>query len=285
VKGRAWLFALWIAGCGTCSTTQVAQRPYPKPEAETLLGALRARQQAVHSVDLDTRTTSWLGGNRTRGTVVMLVERGGRLRFEAEVSLQGAVATLVTGEGRFALLDLQAHVFKHGEACPANVASLVPVPLVPAEVAAVLLGDAPVAPDARALGTDWDMHDGAEVLGLDNGTGPAGNAGLTGRVFVKMRRVMVGQDARWDIVGVEGESAGRPGRWRVSFEDLKADSGFTFPDLIRFAEPGKSFDDGVEIKVKSRRVNATWKPAAFTLAPPEGYPVEVVPCCPGCPTP
>ena len=36
-------------------------------------------QQAVRAVDLDTRTTSWLGGERTRATVLMLVDRPGRL--------------------------------------------------------------------------------------------------------------------------------------------------------------------------------------------------------------
>jgi hypothetical protein len=214
----------------------------------------------------------------------MLVERGGRLRFEAEVSLQGAVATLVTNEERFALLDLQAHVFKQGEACPHNVASLVPVPLLPAEVAAILLGDALVTPEARPLELIWDGEARAEALALDNGA-DAGK-GMTTRLVVKLRAANpnAGGAGRWDLVGVEGEVAGQSQRWRVAFDDLKEEAGFAFPQVIRFAEPGKSFDDGVEIKVKSRRVNATFKPQAFTLAAPEGYPVEVVPCCPGCPT-
>ena len=54
----------------------------------------------------------------------MLVERQGRLRFEAEVSLQGTVATLVTDGKNFSLLDLQEQVFKQGPACPENIASL-----------------------------------------------------------------------------------------------------------------------------------------------------------------
>jgi hypothetical protein len=282
VRRGGWLLAIALGSLGCCCIEHNYKRPYPAPDAPTLMAALRARQAAVHTVDLDTRTTSWLGGQRTRGTVVMLVERGGRLRFEAEISLQGAVATLVTNDDHFALLDLQAHVFKQGEACPANVASLVPVPLLPAEVAAILLGDALVAPDARTLGVDWDGHDRADVLGIDNGTDARGT---TQRLYVKLRPTNPGapQLGRWDVVGVEGEVPGQTQRWRVAFEDLKDDAGFALPGVILFAEPGKSFDAGVEIKVKSRRVNATFKPQAFTLAAPEGYPVEVVPCCPGCP--
>jgi hypothetical protein len=287
-RARMPVLAVALALFGSCAATAQQQRPYPAPEATTLLAALRARQAAVRSIDLDTRTTSWLGGQRTRGTVVMLVERGGRLRFEAEVSLQGAVATLVTNEDRFALLDLQAHLFKQGEACPHNVASLVPVPLLPAEVAAILLGDALITPEARPLEVGWDTEARADTLALDNGTvdGKGQGMGMTAHVLVKLRAANpnAGSAARWDIVGVEGEVAGQTQRWRVVFDDLKEDGGFAFPQVIRFAEPGKSFDDGVEIKVKSRRVNPTFKPQAFTLAAPEGYPVEVVPCCPGCPT-
>ena len=49
-----------------------------------------------------------------------------------------------------------------------------------------------------------------------------------------------------------------------------------------FAEPGRDFDDGVEIVVKDRKLNPSFRPQAFTLAPPDGYQVQTVPCCPGC---
>ena len=76
--GTAVLFLL-LAACATVP----AQRTYPVPSADELLAALRARQAAAHSLNLETRTTSWLGGERVRGTVQMLVERVGNLRFEA----------------------------------------------------------------------------------------------------------------------------------------------------------------------------------------------------------
>jgi hypothetical protein len=275
-----------VASLGACCTPAfVAQRPYPAPDAQVLLRELRQRQQVVRGADLETRAESWLGGQRTKATVLMLVERGGRLRFEAEVALQGAVASLVTDGGNFAFLDLQQQVFKQGPACPDNVASLIPVPLQPAEIAAILLGDAPLGPDARVVGLEWDGKRAADVLVIDNAR--AGSA-VTSGLWVAFKPGKPG--APWDIVGVEASSAGADPkhRWRVAYDDLKTPGGadpagrYSFPDTIRFAEPGRDFDDGVEIVVKDRKLNPSFRPQAFQLSPPEGYQVQTVPCCPGC---
>jgi hypothetical protein len=260
---------------GACCTPGfVAQRPYPAPDPQVLLNELRQRQQVVHGADLETRAESWLGGQRTKATVLMLVERGGRLRFEAEVALQGAVATLVTDAGKFAFLDLQQHVFKQGPACADNVASLIPVALAPADIAAMLLGDAPLRPDARAVGLEWDGRRSADVLVIENGLWVAFKPGKPG--------------AAWDIVGVESGGSDPKTRWRVAYDDLKTPGGtdpagrYSFPNTIRFAEPGRDFDDGVEIVVRDRKLNPSFRPQAFTLAPPDGYQIQTVPCCPGC---
>ena len=275
---RALALAL-IASLGACCTPAfVAQRPYPPPDPQRLLAELRQRQQVVRGVDLETRAESWLGGQRTKATVLMLVERGGRLRFEAEVALQGAVATLVTDAGKFALLDLQQQVFKQGPACADNVASLIPVALEPADIAAMLLGDAPLRPEARVLGLEWDGKRAADVLVIENGR--------QGGLWVAFKPGKPG--APWDIVGVESGGAEANTRWRVAYDDLRTPGGadaagrYSLPGTIRFAEPGRDFDDGVEIVVKDRKLNPSFRPQAFTLAPPDGYQVQTVPCCPGC---
>jgi hypothetical protein len=191
------------------------------------------------------------------------------------------VASLVTDGTSFTLLDLQAHLVKQGPACPANVGSLIPVPLHPKEIAAVLLGDAPLTAEARAVGLTWDGKAAAEVLEIDNGQG---SSALGSRLWVSLRPGKQGATARWEVVGLEAQPAGgKTGeRWRVAFDKLASEGGFTHPELIRVAEPGRSFDEGLEVVVKNRRLNPSFPAQAFTLTVPEGYPVTDVPCCPGC---
>jgi hypothetical protein len=134
VAGVAALaLALLLAACATAPV----QRSYPVPTADELLAALRARQAAARGLNMETRTTSWLGGERVRGTVQMLVERGGNLRFEAEVSLQGTVAALAVHDGVFVFVDHQKKTFRLGPATPSDVASLIRIPL-PAEAVAAI---------------------------------------------------------------------------------------------------------------------------------------------------
>jgi hypothetical protein len=244
-------------------------RSYPAPSAEELLQVVRARQAAVRGMNVETRATSWLGGERVRGTVQMLVERGGRLRFEAEVSLQGTVAALTVDGGQFAFIDHQKHLFRKGPACPDNVAAMVRIPLAPAEVAAILLGDVPL-PDGDHLATvTWDSRRAADVLAVESQQGA--------KLLLGLRRPNA-QVPTWDVVFVEGFDA--RGRWQVSYEDFERVSGVALPRLVRFAEPGKSFDDGVEVKIRERALNPSFPEGALALTPPSGYQVELAACGP-----
>lgn len=254
----------------SCAGTTHTVRPYAAPSAEELLAALKARQTAIQSINAETRTTSWLGGDRVRGTVQMLASREGQLRFEAEVPLQGTIAALAVQGGQFSFIDYQKHVFRQGPACPANVAALIRIPLAPTAVAAILLGDVPVQGTTKVAGVDWDSARAADVLVLDDPSGA--------RFWVSMRRPAPAV-AAWDVVFLQGaEGSGAKQRWQVSYEDLVREAGATLPRLIRFAEPGKGFDDGVEIRMRDRQTNGTFAEGAFVLQKPAGYPVEFASC-------
>jgi hypothetical protein len=266
--GTLPLVALLLAA--GCAGGLKATRSYPAPSADELLQAVRARQANVHSMNVETRATSWLGGERVRGTVQMLVERGGQLRFEAEVALQGTIALLTVDHGQFAFIDHQKHLFRKGAACPGNVAELVRIPLAPAEVAAILLGDVLLPPgDDGKASIDWDSGRAADVLGAEMQSGT--------RVWLGLHRPNP-QVAAWDVVFLEGQDSTRPQRWRVSYEDFERNAGIALPRLIRFAEPGQSFDDGVEIKIRERTANPSFPAGAFTLEPPPGYRVVEALC-------
>jgi hypothetical protein len=83
------------------------------------------------------------------------------------------------------------------------------------------------------------------------------------------------------VLSLEGETAGRAGRWRVSYDERVTVGPLRMPDLIRYAEPGRSFDEGVEIKIKERMAtNRAYPPEAFTLEAPPGYPIQIQRCPP-----
>jgi hypothetical protein len=260
--------AIALVGLG-CARSSAYVRAYPPPSAEELVQAVRARQAAVRGMNVETRATSWLGGERVRGTVQMLVDRSGRLRFEAEVALQGTVALLAVDRGRFAFIDHRNRIFRSGPACPANVASLIRIPLAPVEVAAILLGDLPLPEGSKPLGVEWDAQRGADVLVLSLPQGAT--------LWLGLHRANPTLPA-WDVVYLEGLEAGAKSRWRVAYEDFERADGVALPRLVRFAEPGTSFDDGVEIKIRERGLNPAFPEGAFSLAQPAGYTAEIAAC-------
>ncbi len=257
-----------------CAAPLVAKRPYADPAGLQLLQAIRARQAIVRTLNAETRTTSWLGGERFAATVLTLVDRNGRLRFDAEVTLGGTVGILVTDGNTFSFWDKQHNEFRRGVACPQSVAMLIRIPLLPREIAAILLGDAPVSEDMNVVGVSWDPKLGADVLELaSESTRP----GVTRHLWISVRRR--GVDGAADVVAVAGTTATASSPWRASYEKFQLTSGIWAPTLIRFALPGQAFEDGVEIKLKSDIViNGPLTDEAFALAAPPGVPIEQVPC-------
>ncbi len=249
----------------SCVHAPPVTRPYAAPTADELAALLAARATAIHSLNARARATSWLGGERVRATVLMLVERDGHLRFEAEVSLQGTVATLATDGRTFAMLDARKNELSRGPACPANVASVVRIPLAPVDIAAIVLGDALRPPGAAVTPTvAWDATRGADVLEL---VAPA----ETLHVFFARHGAAV------DVVGAEALAGGKP-LWRTSYEDFEGAGAARLATTVRFAEGAGSYDDGVEIKLKDHELGAAAPRAAFELPVPPGVTVKNVGC-------
>jgi len=263
---RRILFVALVLLAAGCPRQGPIARPYPPPSADQLLAAVRARQAAVPGMSARVRATSWLSGERVRATVNMLVERDGRLRFEAEVSLQGTVATLATDGSTFALLDARKNELSRGPACPANVASMIRIPLAPSDVAAILLGDVRPPEAGGAPTVDWDPAAGTDLLSIPD---PAGGA---------LQIAFRGTGADRRLVGASRLGGNGARLWRTSYEDFEAAGPEWLPRTIRFAEAAASFDDGVEIRFRDRAVGASPPAGAFILPPPAGVTVRDVGC-------
>ena len=263
-----------VLGLAGCPHHVRIERPYPPPSSASLRELVRARQEQVRTLNGRVRATSWMGGDRVKATVLVLAERPGRLRLEAEVTLQGTVAVLATDGARFAFLDTRQNELRRGPACPANVASLIRIPLAPQDVAAILLGDGP--PVAAAPAADdqvtWDADLGADVLDVARAGG--------GRLRYAIRQI----GGRIQVAALTAVTATSAPLWRVTFEDFTDvrpspdPNALSLPETIHFAEGNASFDEGVEIHFKDRTLNDPSPPEAFTLVAPPNTTTLEVPC-------
>ena len=139
--------ALAGAGCLALLATGCPRRTPPPDlslEPARLLAQVREAQAPLLRVKGEARLRVKSPGGS--GTVRQLAaaERPDRV-YLAELDFLGnPAAVLVASGGRFWLYDARAGVLYRGAATPANLARLVPLPLSAEELAAILLGSAPL---------------------------------------------------------------------------------------------------------------------------------------------
>lgn len=249
-----------VAGC-----PKPAVRPYPPPTAEELLAALRARQDHLKTLRAYAKVDYYGkgGGDRAKVRVHMLLERGGKLRFEADSPLGGALSTLTSDGQKFALLDVRANRFLVGPANACNVARMIRLAIAPDDVVAVLMGGAPLDGTIKSAG--WDPNNGGrEVLTLAL---PDGG---------EERIELDATNKTWDVVRAERRDAGGSVLWRVSNSDFKDHGGFRLPETEDVQEPPHGAD--AEIKFRSLEPNVPIDEGLFRLPPPEGLTPEPADC-------
>jgi outer membrane lipoprotein-sorting protein len=258
---RALLLAAmpFVAAC-----PKPAVRPYPPPTAEELMAALRARADHLKTLRATAKVDYFENeGNRVKIKVNMLLARGGKLRFEADNPLGGALATLTSDGHQFSMLDLRSNRFLTGPAKACNVARLIRLAIPPDDVVAVLMGGAPL--DGTVKGVTWDPSDGGrEVLTLSLADG--------GEETLKLDA----HDKRWDVVRAERRDAAGKVLWRVTNEGFADHGGVRLPSTSDVQEPPHGAD--AEIKFRSVEPNVDIADDLFRLPPPEGMTPEPADC-------
>jgi hypothetical protein len=263
VRARALVvLLLLLAGC---PPPKPVERPYPPPRIEDVLAALRARSEKLQSLSAGTRVEFQQPGQHGKVGVDLLVARGGRLRFEATVPLQGVVATLVADGRTFAMLDTKNNRYYTGAANACNVARLIQIELEPEEVVQALLGEAPDLEQARPLSIEWDpTHGGRELVSF------AQPDGGREKLFVD------GRDNHWDLLAVERTDAGGHVKWHIDNDGWADHGGLRLPQRTHVAQPPIR----TELWIKFKDVDPNFQPkeGVFQLPPPPGIPVETVRC-------
>lgn len=169
MRARLGLLAALVALAAACTP----RRPPPDLSLDpaALLAQVEAAGAAVARVQGEARLGVEAPG--ARGTVLSFVaaERPDRLHVEALDFFGNPTATLVTDGGRLAIYDARARTFYIGAATAANVARLVPLPLAPARLVAILCGTPLLAgaPVSTEIGHDevtLELRDGARATSL-----------------------------------------------------------------------------------------------------------------------
>lgn len=126
-----------VACGGTpCPVTRMGEPTAPEAHA--------ASRSVIRTLRAEARVEQWGKKGRVRGTVLLMLERPARVRFDTLTQL-GPVSILTSDKGRFALTDLRDNRFVQGTACPANVSMLVGFPMGVQDLLRFLVGDAPSA--------------------------------------------------------------------------------------------------------------------------------------------
>jgi outer membrane lipoprotein-sorting protein len=258
---RVAVFALLLLTA--CPPPPQVERPYAPPTAADLVAHLRAHAQRITSLRAETKVEHMGNGDRVKIRVSMLLARGGKLRFEAESPLAGAIATLVTDGKDFALLDLRNNKFLTGPANACNVARLIQIEMPPEMIMEALTGSAPI--EGEPAGVSWDpQRGGKEVLELKTPDG--------GKEWIRF-------DARnraWDVLSAERKDASGRVLWKIDHESFSDHGGIRLPEVSTLAQPTHKSE--ARIKFREVEPNVTPKEDVFHLTPPNGVQPELSSC-------
>jgi hypothetical protein len=179
------------------------------------------------------------------------VRRPASLRIAALDPLGNPAAVLVADEeGRFALLDTRSNVYYRGPATAENLARLIPAPLRPAELVAILLGAPPPLPGG-VPSSAYRSGDGS-VLVVEAPDGIS-------------QEICAGSDLRVERVR---RFRGKDLWWSASLEDHDDQGGAQMPRLLRFSVPGEKTE--VELTLRDRLIGRPPPSGAFQLGAPQG---------------
>ncbi len=267
----------FVVGCPRASCPTI-----PHTDAARLMRMHRSQHRTIGAIRAEARVDQRGENGRIRGTVLMLLERPGSVRFDALTQL-GPAAILTANEESFQLLDMRESRFFEGEACPENIARLLGVAMPAADVARLLVGDSPriEAPDGPALA----CGDEGYVVSLQAEDGTRQELAYEVRAF-DMNAPPEEQHLR--LVRSEVFAPDGTTRWRVTFHEheVVADPldgegrGVAMPEVIRFEDPVREAD--VLVRFKSIELLSE-SPGAdvFQQSAPAGAPAETLSCPPG----
>lgn len=168
---RSCLLVLLAATVAACCPRSLPKTYPTLPGVKQVIEAVRGRRAPLHTLSGDAKVDTFTAQGRARAQEVLVVERGGRLRFETLSPFEQPISTLVSDGKTFALYDLGKRRFYHGPARPENISRLLPIRMRGRDIARILLGEAPIIPHDAAR-FEVDRCEGRYRLTFSQRRGP-----------------------------------------------------------------------------------------------------------------
>ncbi|PIE19873.1 MAG: hypothetical protein CSA65_00675 [Proteobacteria bacterium] len=255
----ATLASTFLGGARCASVS----RPYAAPTAAQVEAAVRKRGAAVRALRAEARMSYVTKQGKVKATVRMMAAAGGKLRFDVVSPFDTPLATLVTSEGSFALVDSQKSRHFHGPATPCNIGRLLRVQLQPKDVLTILGGSTPlIAHTSRSL--RWDDRAGVEELTL------------VGRGGVKQTVRLDGRDKRWRLISSRISDAKGKLLLALTAADYETQKALALPTRIKVSQPSQKAE--LELDFKKQELNITLPSVAFERPAAGGLPSQRVDC-------
>lgn len=245
---RAPLLALLAAAAG-CHPR--SPPPDLSLDPARLLAQVEAAQARCASVRGEARVRVEAPGGSGVVPALVAAERPDKLYVETVDFFGNTVAVLATTSGELSLYDARARVLYRGAATPENLARLLPLPLSPAELVAILCGTAPLLPGAP----------------LRAEAGP-GYVTLVLAAGERTQALRIGRGALVQRSDLRVAGAPAPGTYDLAFRARDAFEGGVFPGEVALSAEASA----VRMKLTwgEAQPNATIDPALFSPPPPRG---------------
>jgi outer membrane lipoprotein-sorting protein len=241
--------ALLAAALAACAPR--APPPDLSLEPEELLAQVRAAQARVKSVRGDARIRIQSPDGSGTLSAFVAAERPDRVYIQTLDFFGNTLAVLATAGGALSLYDARARVLYRGPATPENLARLVPIPLSPEDLAAILCGAAPLVE-----GTAVRAEPGRGFVTLELAAGE------------RTETLRVGPGAAVERAALRvGNAAGR-GDWNLEIVREEVSESGRLPAEVRLSA------EAPEVRLRLVWQEAEWNAvldaALFSPAPPRG---------------
>jgi hypothetical protein len=209
----------------SCGCNGKINPPANRPDVDSLIAKLRARNADARSFRAKSTMDYWVGGERVRGTVLVQGKRGASMRFNAlNPGAENVAVDLACFGGEFKYLNYNDNCKLVGACNRNSIAQLLRVGLEPDDFLLLAMGSAPVlAGDAKQ---GWDYDKGLEVITI---SAPSGEQEII-KIDMKKDRPMTVVYA--ELKGIDGKTD-----WKLTNKDFQ---NVTTEDGISWRLPGKS---------------------------------------------